>query len=134
MKIHVQEITVALLLPVSAVAAERPFAMQSRASATAPPISKAVPKSASAPAVVPFRIHVPDAVLSDLKYRLAHTRLPDELPSAGWNYGTNLGYLKELVAYWRDRFDWRAQERRLNQFPQFKTNIDGLDIHFIHQR
>ncbi len=129
-----QKITVVLLLAVSAVAAELPFAMQSRASATASPISKAVPKSSSAPAVVPFTIHVPDAVLSDLKYRLAHARLPDELTSAGWDYGMNPGYLKELVAYWRDRFDWRAQERRLNQFPQFKTNIDGLDIHFIHQR
>jgi epoxide hydrolase len=122
-----QQITVALLLAVSAVAAERPFAMQSRASTTAPPISKA-------PAIVPFTIHVPDAVLSDLKYRLVHTRLPDELPGAGWDYGMNLGYLKELVGYWRDRFDWRAQERRLNQFPQFKTNIEGLDIHFIHLR
>jgi len=129
-----QKITVVLLLAVSAMAAELPFAMQSRASATATPISKAVPKSSSAPAVVPFSIHVPDAVLSDLKYRLAHARLPDELPGAGWDYGMNLGYLKELVAYWRDRFDWRAQERRLNQFPQFKTNIDGLNIHFIHQR
>jgi len=91
MKVHTQEITVALLLAMSSAAAERPFAMQSRASATAPPTSKAVPKSPSAPAVVPFTIHVPDAVLSDLKYRLAHARLPDDPPSAGWNYGMNLG-------------------------------------------
>jgi microsomal epoxide hydrolase len=62
------------------------------------------------------------------------TRFPDELEGAGWTYGTNLAYLKELVAYWRDKFDWRAQERRLNQFEQFKTNIDGVDIHFIHRR
>ena len=55
-------------------------------------------------------------------------------PSPDWDYGTNLTYLKELVTYWRDRFDWRAAERRLNQFDQFTTNIDGLDIHFIHQR
>jgi pimeloyl-ACP methyl ester carboxylesterase len=84
--------------------------------------------------VVPFTIHLSDAVLADLKDRLARARLPDELPGAGWDYGMNLGYLKELVAYWRDQFDWRAQERRLNQFAQFQTNIDGLDIHFIHQR
>ena len=65
---------------------------------------------------------------------MAPTWFPDGIDSAGWNYGTNLPYLKELVAYWRTTFDWRAQERRLNQFDQFKTNIDGLDIHFIHQR
>ena len=129
MKIHTQEITIALLLAVSAVAAERPFAMQSRA---APPISKTAANSPSAPAVVPYTIHVPDAVLADLKYRLAHARLADDLPGVGWDYGMNPSYLKELVAYWRDRFDWRAQERRLNRLPQFKTNIDGLDIHFIH--
>jgi epoxide hydrolase len=90
--------------------------------------------SARADAVVPFSIHVPDQVLRDLKARLARVRFPDELEGAGWDYGMNLGYLKELVAYWRDSFDWRAQERRLNQFTQYKTTIDGLDIHFIHQR
>ena len=84
--------------------------------------------------VVPFKIQVPDAVLSDLKDRLARTRFPAEIPGAGWDYGTDLTYLKELVAYWRTRFDWRAAERRLNQFSQFTTNIDGLDVHFIHQR
>ena len=62
--------------------------------------------------IVPFRIHVPDEVLADLKQRLARTRFPDEIPSTGWDYGTDLQYLKELVAYWRERFDWRAQERR----------------------
>lgn len=85
-------------------------------------------------AVVPFAIHVPDDVLRDLKARLARARFPDELDGAGWDYGMNLGYLKSLVEYWRERFDWRAQERRLNQFSQFKTKIDGLEIHFIHQR
>jgi pimeloyl-ACP methyl ester carboxylesterase len=84
--------------------------------------------------VIPFTIHVSDAALTDLKQRLARARFPDELDDAGWTFGTNLTYLKELVAYWRDKFDWRAQERRLNQFEQFKTNIDGLDIHFIHRR
>jgi len=84
--------------------------------------------------VVPYTIHVTNAALADLKSRLANARLADELPGVGWDYGMNPGYLKELVAYWRDRFDWRAQERRLNRLPQFKTNIDGLDIHFIQVR
>ncbi len=89
---------------------------------------------ASDAAIVPFTIHVPDAVLADLKQRLARTRFTDEIEGADWNYGVNLTYLKELVAYWRDRFDWRAQERRLNQFEQFKTNIDGLNVHFIWRK
>src|SRR5205085_11652115 len=57
-----------------------------------------------------------------------------EIAGTGWDYGTDLAYLKSLVAYWKDSFDWRAQERRLNEFDQFKTTIDGVDIHFIHQR
>jgi hypothetical protein len=85
-------------------------------------------------AIVPFKIAVSDAVLTDLKDRLARTRFPDEIENSGWDYGTNLAYLRELVTYWRTSFDWRAQERRLNQMPQFKTRIDGLDIHFVHQR
>ena len=85
-------------------------------------------------AVRPFKIHVDDSVLADLKQRLARTRFPGEINGSGWDYGTNLAYLKDLVAYWRDKYDWRAAERRLNQFDQFTTTIDGLDIHFIHQR
>ena len=83
---------------------------------------------------MPFRIQVPDAVLRDLKSRLERARFADEFPDAGWDYGTNLNYIQSLVTYWRDRYDWRAQERRLNRFSQFKTNIGGLDIHFIHQK
>ena len=83
---------------------------------------------------MPFKIRVSDAVLSDLKQRLTRARFADEIPGVEWDYGTNLAYLKTLVAYWRDNYDWRAQERRLNEFEQFKTNIDGLDIHFIHRR
>jgi pimeloyl-ACP methyl ester carboxylesterase len=85
-------------------------------------------------AIVPFKIQVPDETLRDLKARLARTRFPDEIPGTGWDYGTDLAYLKSLVAYWRDRFDWRAQERKLNEFDQYKTTIDGIEIHFIHQR
>src|SRR5438876_437783 len=84
--------------------------------------------------VEPFRIHVPDATLADLRERLARTRFPDEIAGGGWTYGTNLSYLRELVAYWRDRYDWRAAEARLNDLPQFRADVDGLGIHFIHAR
>ncbi len=91
-------------------------------------------QSASGAAIRPFTVHVPDAVLVDLKQRLARARYPDEIEGVGWEAGTNVTYLKELVAYWREKFNWREQERRLNQFDQFKTKIDGLDVHFIHRR
>ena len=94
----------------------------------------AAPAAAQPDAIVPFKIQVPNAVLNDLKQRLGQARFPDELSGAGWNYGTDLAYLRQLTAYWRDRYDWRAQERRLNELPQFKTRIDGLDIHFVHWR
>ena len=82
----------------------------------------------------PFRITVSDAALDDLRARLAQTRLPDEIAGSAWGYGTDLAYMRELVAYWKDRFDWRAAEARLNGFPQFRMAVDGLAIHFIHQR
>jgi len=85
-------------------------------------------------AIRPFTIRVPDAVLADLKARLAMARFPDPLQGDGWSHGADVGYVKQLVAYWRDRFDWRAQERALNAFEQFTTSIDGLTIHFIHRR
>ncbi len=84
--------------------------------------------------IKPFKIEVPEAVLKDLRERLARTRFPNEIEDAGWSYGTDLSYLKELCAYWRSEFDWRAQERALNRFDHFRTEIDGLGIHFIHQR
>src|SRR5713101_3967245 len=89
---------------------------------------------ADSQAVIPFKIQVPNAVLTDLKQRLSRARFADEFPDVGWDYGTNLAYLRSLVDYWRDKYDWRAQEKRLNQFDQFKTKIDGLEIYFIHQR
>ena len=85
-------------------------------------------------ATPPFRIDVPDVVLNDLRERLARTRLPDQIDGAGWEYGTELGYLRELVAYWRDKFDWRAQEAALNRFAQFRTELDGVRLHFLHVR
>jgi pimeloyl-ACP methyl ester carboxylesterase len=85
-------------------------------------------------AIEAFRIHVDDSVLSDLRSRLAQTRFPDQIEATGWEYGTPVDYVRELVEYWRDKYDWRAQEARLNQFPHFRTRIDGQSIHFIHAR
>jgi pimeloyl-ACP methyl ester carboxylesterase len=82
----------------------------------------------------PFTIAVPDAVLDDLKARLAAPRLIRALNGDGWQLGTDVAYLRRLVTYWRDGFDWRAQERRLNAMEQFTTTIDGLQIHFVHRR
>ena len=85
-------------------------------------------------AIARFEIRVPDEVLGDLRERLARTRWPDQIAGSGWDYGTDLGYLKELCGYWREGFDWRAQEARLNRFEQFRTEIDGQPLHFVHQR
>jgi microsomal epoxide hydrolase len=82
----------------------------------------------------PFRVEVEEKVLEDLRQRLAATRFPDQIEGTTWELGTDLAYLKELVATWRDRFDWRAVEARLNAFPQFRTRIDGQWIHFQHVR
>lgn len=82
----------------------------------------------------PFTIHVPDSALDDLADRLARTRLPDQLDNTSWEYGTDLSYLEELINYWRDEFNWREHETRLNQFDQFTAQVDGLTTHFIHQR
>jgi hypothetical protein len=85
-------------------------------------------------AVQPFTINVPDAVLNDLKDRLERTRWSNELPGSNWDYGTNLTYLKELVDYWKTSFDWRAQERLINSLAHYKADVDGLGVHFIHEK
>lgn len=85
-------------------------------------------------AVRPFRLHVDDAAIADLKERIARTRWPDEPPGAQWQYGSNLAYMKVLAEYWRTSFDWRTHEARLNAFAQFKVGIDGVDVHFLHVR
>lgn len=82
----------------------------------------------------PFRIDIADADLADLRDRLAGTRWPVEVAGTGWERGVPSGYLKELAAYWRDGFDWRAQERALNAYPQFTTDLDGATVHFLHLR
>lgn len=90
--------------------------------------------AANAAAIQPYTIAIDDTDLEDLHARLALTRLPEQLPGTSWRYGTERSYLEELLAYWRDDFDWRAQEARLNQFDHFMTQVDDLDIHFIHER
>jgi epoxide hydrolase len=82
----------------------------------------------------PFRIDVPTEVLDDLQARLAHTRWPEAECVDDWSQGIPLAYTRELAAYWADGYDWRSREAALNRFDQFTTEIDGLDIHFIHQR
>ena len=85
-------------------------------------------------AIRPFRIDIAQAEIDDLQARLRHTRWPDELPGAGWDYGIPLSYVRELAEQWRDAYDWREHEARLNEFPQFATTIDGQNIHFLHVR
>jgi pimeloyl-ACP methyl ester carboxylesterase len=84
--------------------------------------------------IEPFEIRVDDAVLDDLRSRLAHTRCPDQIDGAGWEYGIPIDYLRELVEYWHNSFDWRAQEARLNALAHYRTDIDGESIHFVHAR
>lgn len=85
-------------------------------------------------AVDRFHIHVPDELLDDLQYRLQHIRWPKQLENRDWERGTELSYLQSLVSYWRDHYDWRAQESKLNEFAQFICNIEDINIHFIHER
>src|ERR1700684_1543690 len=82
----------------------------------------------------PFRIAATDAQLDDLKRRLRETRWPERECVDDWSQGLPLAYAQTVAAYWRDKYDWRAREARLNRFAQFKTTIDGVGIHFIHVR
>ncbi|MBV9566648.1 MAG: epoxide hydrolase [Hyphomicrobiales bacterium] len=81
-----------------------------------------------------FSISVSDEVLADLSRRLDATRWPDEIENAGWEGGTNLAYMKSLTDYWRNGYDWRREESALNSLPQYRITLDGLGIHFVHQR
>ena len=84
--------------------------------------------------VHPFRVEIPQADLDDLQTRLALTRYPVPAPNDDWVFGTPVSYLQDMVDYWRTGFDWRAQEARMNEFPQFLAEIDGQTIHFLHVR
>jgi epoxide hydrolase len=84
--------------------------------------------------VTPFRIQTPEADLADLRTRLRSTRWPEKETVSDWSQGVPLGYLRELCRYWAQDYDWPARQRRLNALPQFRTEIDGLGIHFLHVR
>jgi pimeloyl-ACP methyl ester carboxylesterase len=90
--------------------------------------------AANPAAIKPFKAHIPDSVLADLQRRLAATKWPDQLPGTTWEYGADIGKVRELANYWQNGFDWRAQEARINRFDQFTTEVDGQTIHFIHER
>ena len=92
------------------------------------------PARADDPSIRPFRVHVPDSDLADLRRRIAATRWPDKETVADASQGAQLARLQELVRYWGTGYDWRKLEAKLNALPQFVTNIDGVDIHFIHVR
>jgi pimeloyl-ACP methyl ester carboxylesterase len=80
----------------------------------------------------PFSIEISQEVLTDLNTRLKQTRWTDEPENAGWGYGTNPAYLRELVDYWQNKYDWRKHEQELNRYSQFTTEIDGIKVHFLH--
>jgi len=82
----------------------------------------------------PFSIQIPQATLDDLRDRLRRTRWPDEPTDVTWEYGTNLAYLRELITYWAEQFDWQAQEQKLNQFRHYRAEVNSLKLHFIHER
>jgi pimeloyl-ACP methyl ester carboxylesterase len=84
--------------------------------------------------ITPFTVDIADAALHDLQQRLANTRWPEQETSGDWNQGVPLDYTRELADYWTSTYDWRRFEKKLNSWPQFKTSIDGIDIHFIHRR
>jgi pimeloyl-ACP methyl ester carboxylesterase len=88
--------------------------------------------TASSPLLRPFTVAIPDAEIDDLKQRLARTRWPNPETVADWSQGVRLRNAQSLVAYWEHEYDWRRFESELNRHPQFLTEIDGLDIHFIH--
>jgi epoxide hydrolase len=94
----------------------------------------AMPATSSATAIRPFRVEVSDAEIADLQERLARTRWARDTPGEGWSRGVPTAYLRDLAEYWRTGFDWRAHEAALNAHPQFLTEIDGLDVHFLHVR
>ena len=90
--------------------------------------------SAGGPAIRPFTIEVPEAELEDLRARTRATRWPEKETAEDFSQGVQLAFIQALARYWAAEYDWRTCEKRLNSFPQFITEIDGLDIHFIHVR
>ena len=93
------------------------------------------PARTESPALIKsFKVHIPNAVLADLRRRLSETKWPDQLPATTWEYGADISRVRELADYWQKDYDWRAQEAQINRFDQFTTEIDGQTIYFIHER
>lgn len=90
--------------------------------------------SEQSPRIEPYSIRVEEEVLEDLRARIRNTRWPDPAPGSPWEQGADLDYLKAMLSYWLEEFDWRAQERELNSFDQFRAELDGVHVHFVHQR
>ena len=84
--------------------------------------------------ISPFSVRIRAEVLSDLGERIRNTRWPPRAPGHPWERGTDPDYLKQLLAYWADDFDWSAQQRALNEFHHFRAKLDGAQIHFVHER
>lgn len=115
------------------VAAVRNTAPDSRGAATGPPVGPDHEQTVMHPRderVRPAPIAVPQTVLDDLHRRLSNTRWAEPVPGTGWDAGADVSYIRELCDYWRDEYDWRAQERSLNRFPLYLCEVDGVDLHF----
>jgi len=84
--------------------------------------------------IEPFSVHLSDDVLADLAARIRQTRWPDAAPADAWEQGTDLNYLRGLLAYWADGFDWRAREQELNEFHHYRVELDGVPVHFVHEK
>jgi epoxide hydrolase len=84
--------------------------------------------------IQPFRVAITDAELADLRERLLDARLPDRIPGTGWDFGTDMAYLRQLIEYWANTYDWRSHEARINSFDHYTTTIDDENVHFIHAR
>jgi pimeloyl-ACP methyl ester carboxylesterase len=91
------------------------------------------PREAAVP-IEPFTIEIDDDTLDELALRLRKTRWPDPSPAPPWDQGADLGFLQKLFSYWSERFDWRAQEREMNRWAHFQAELDGVRIHFVHER
>jgi epoxide hydrolase len=112
----------------------REFFLASIASAMALSSLRASPQSASGERIIPFSFRASDGDLMDLKRRLDQSRWPERETGVGWEQGPPLAALREIIDYWRRGYDWRKCEMELSSWPQFRTQLDGLAIHFIHVR
>src|SRR6202051_589066 len=112
----------------------RSFLAASAAAGAVRPLPAQMPAAAGDPAIRPFRVNVPEADLADLRKRIAATKWPEREQVADASQGVQLATMQKLAQYWANEHDWRKCEAKINAVPNFITEIDGLDIHFIHVR